>query len=167
MPVTPFHFGLGAVAKSIAPKNFSFQVFLLSQILMDIQPGINLILGWRPLHGWTHTYLGAILVGLFVVFIWKIWEKLRPKQFATAIANNLSIGISSLFGTVSHVWLDSQYHQEMWRLTPNWARLLTPNQVEGFCITTIGIAGIIYAVRLLTLWLYTKKVGQKIENLNE
>jgi len=80
MPVTPFHLGPGALAKSIAPRNFSFQVFFLSQIAMDIQPGINLLLGWRPLHGWTHTYLARCLWNARDV-VWRIWEKIRPVVF--------------------------------------------------------------------------------------
>ncbi len=53
MPFTPFHLGLGALVKSVTPnKAFSFQVFLLSQVLIDIQPGLGLFLGWNELHGW-------------------------------------------------------------------------------------------------------------------
>jgi hypothetical protein len=158
MPVTPFHFGLGALAKSIAPKRFSFQVFFLSQVLMDIQPGINLILGWRPLHGWTHTYLGAVCVGMLAALLWRIWEKIRPDLFATSVINNFVLIASCLFGTLSHVWLDSQYHQEMWRLTPIFARLLAPNEVEKFCLAVLGIAGIIFVIRWLVARIRREKV---------
>ena len=159
MPVTPFHLGPGALAKSIAPRNFSFQLFFLSQVAMDIQPGINLLLGWRPLHGWTHTYFGAVFVGMLVMLVWRIWEKIRPVVFESPILSSSVLGVSCFFGTLSHVWLDSQFHQEMWRLTPNMARLLDPDQVETFCLATLGIAGIIFTVRLIATRLHDKKVG--------
>ena len=158
MPVTPFHLGPGALAKSIAPRNFSFQLFFLSQVAMDIQPGINLLLGWRPLHGWTHTYFGAAIMGMLVMLVWRIWEKIRPVVFGSPILSSLVLGASCFLGTLSHVWLDSQYHQEMWRLTPNWARLLDPDQVEKFCLATLGIAGIVFAIRSLARSLHHKKV---------
>lgn len=157
MPVTPFHFALGAVAKAVAPKKFSFQVFFLSQVMMDIQPGINLLLGWRPLHGWTHSYLGAVCIGVLVALIWRLSEKIRPTLLITSKINNLVLITSCLFGTLSHVWLDSQYHQEMWRLTPSFARWLAPNQVEGFCLATCGVAALIASGRLLVTRLIKHK----------
>lgn len=51
MPFRPFHFGVGVLAKAAWPKRFSFQVFVVSQILMDIEPGIRLWRGDAILHG--------------------------------------------------------------------------------------------------------------------
>ncbi|MFZ6876076.1 hypothetical protein ACO0LF_28780 [Undibacterium sp. Di27W] len=41
MPFTPFHFGCGALAKTVAPKEFSFVAFAIAQIAMAIEPGIR------------------------------------------------------------------------------------------------------------------------------
>ncbi len=38
MPITPFHFGPGAVVKAVASRYFSFTVFAFSQGLIDLEP---------------------------------------------------------------------------------------------------------------------------------
>ena len=38
MPITPFHFGPGALVKVIVPKHFSWTIFALSNILIDLEP---------------------------------------------------------------------------------------------------------------------------------
>jgi hypothetical protein len=40
-------------------------VFSWTQIVMDIQPLIVLLSGEGHLHGFTHTYVGAILIAIF------------------------------------------------------------------------------------------------------
>ena len=37
--------------------------FGVAQVLMDIEPGVRMIVGRGDLHGWSHTLVGAIPIG--------------------------------------------------------------------------------------------------------
>lgn len=154
MPFTPFHFGIGALVKSVSPgKAFSFQVFALSQVLIDIQPGLGLFLGWDELHGWTHTYAGALVIASATTATWWIWMRVRPKHFDNGPVRSFAISVSAFFGTLSHVWLDSQFHAEMANLTPDMLKLWrTPGamaQIETACLLACVSALVFWVVRLL------------------
>ncbi len=64
MPITPFHLGPGVLIKSVLQERFSLTIFAFSQGLIDIQPVLVILLGKGHLHGFTHTYAGAILLAL-------------------------------------------------------------------------------------------------------
>jgi len=65
MPFTPIHMGPGILIKSLLQGSFSLMVFGWTQIVMDIQPLIVLISGEGHLHGFTHSYVGVILIAIF------------------------------------------------------------------------------------------------------
>jgi len=126
MPVTPFHMGPGIVIKAVAGRYFSLMVFGFSQVAMDVEPLVRIIRGDAVLHGFTHTYLGATLIGLVVVgrpicqLFLNYWTYspfmnwLRgPKliSWPAAIAD-------AFVGTYSHVFLDSIMHSDMQPLAP-------------------------------------------------
>ena len=94
MPVTPFHMGPGVVIKAVGGRYFSLMVFGFSQVAMDVEPLVRMIRGDAVLHGFTHTYLGATLIGL-----------------VSAVAG-------AFVGTYSHVLLDSIMHSDMQPLAP-------------------------------------------------
>ena len=71
MPFTPIHLGTGSVFKVIGGKHFSFMVFGGAQVLMDIEPLIGILRGWDVLHGYTHTLLGALVIGTIAGIIGK------------------------------------------------------------------------------------------------
>lgn len=153
MPFTPYHLGIGALAKSVTPRWFSFQMFFLSQVLIDIEPGIGLIRGSAVLHGFTHTWAGAVLLALATFVVWKGWEKWRPKRYAAPVMASAVIVGSALFGTLSHVFLDSLYHAEMAHLRlidpeiGKWADL--PTSVEVLCLAALLLAGVMWGLRSL------------------
>ena len=64
MPFTPFHMGPGLLFKAFLQGSFSLMVFGWAQIVMDIQPLLVLLTGQGHLHGFSHTYIGATLLGI-------------------------------------------------------------------------------------------------------
>lgn len=64
MPFTPIHMGPGILIKAILQGSFSLMVFGWTQIVMDIQPLVVMISGEEHLHGFTHTYVGAVLIAI-------------------------------------------------------------------------------------------------------
>ena len=156
MPFTPFHLGVGALAKSIAPKRFSFQVFLLSTVLMDIEPGLGMVFDWDTLHGPTHTWLGACLLALLTYAAWRAWERYRPQRFTMPQLGRWSVALSALFGTYSHVVLDATMHHDM-AVHAEWAAKGYPVAhlqlpTEGWCVAAAMLALFIFVVRRACFW---------------
>jgi hypothetical protein len=63
VPFTPFHMGPGLGVKAILGQRFSWMIFGLSQVAMDVEPLVRILRHDPEVHGFTHTYLGATLIG--------------------------------------------------------------------------------------------------------
>jgi hypothetical protein len=63
MPITPFHFGPGALLHAMAPRHVSFIAFCAANVLIDVESLYNLVNQRHPVHAFFHTYAGATLAG--------------------------------------------------------------------------------------------------------
>ena len=158
MPFTPYHFGAGALAKSIAPRHFSFTAFAVSNVLIDVEPLVRMlgILDDTILHGPTHTFPGAVVIAALTLPAIRLWDRtaaalhlngLRPPAVPTWM-----ILTSALIGTVSHVILDGLMHADM---ANHLARFpgrniadVPPHEVELLCVEFAQWALLIYLARL-------------------
>lgn len=153
MPITPFHFGPGALLKSLFPKWFSFRVFLLTQVIMDLETAWNIIQGNLRLHTYFHSYLGSsIVIALSASAVvahnfvksGKLtgWVSLLQEQFL----------FTAVLGVCSHVFLDSIMHSDMspWRpfsdLNPA-LHIMSVATLHVFCLSGFVLAAAIQAVR--------------------
>ncbi len=119
MPFTPFHLGPGALFKAIGGRHFSFMVFGGSQVMMDIEPLIGLIQNKPILHGYTHTLVGALLIGLAAALIGKpisSWV-LRLLAIAHHPLTWRASFAGAMLGTFSHIVLDAVMHSD---INPWW-----------------------------------------------
>ena len=107
MPITPFHFGPGLFFKSLKPPRFSFVSFLLSQILIDLEPAYHLLKGHEQLHGSLHSFAGSLGIVIILLPLYKL------KKFGDL----KEVCFSALIGVWSHVLLDSIMHTDM---APFW-----------------------------------------------
>lgn len=111
--------GPGILIKSILQSSFSLMVFGWTQIVMDIQPLIVLISGEGHLHGFTHTYVGAILIAIFAAFTGKYLSELGLKLLNISTKDNLIsikwsvVFLSAFIGSFSHVLFDSIMHADV------------------------------------------------------
>lgn len=159
MPFTPLHMGPALVIKAAASRHFSVLVFGIAQVAMDIEPLVGIIGGWNVLHGWTHTVLGATLIGIAVFLLarplcnWILhrWNRelehhklhwLRSPEPITRTA----AATGAFIGTYSHVLLDSIMHADMLPLRPWTAEnallgLMTIDTLYLACLVT-GLAGV-------------------------
>lgn len=86
---------------------------------MDIQPLFVMISGEGHLHGFTHTYLGAVLIAIFAALTGKYLSELGLKIIGISKSENpISIAwwvvfLSALIGSFSHVLLDSIMHADV------------------------------------------------------
>lgn len=158
MPFNPYHFGAGALAKSIAPKHFSFTPFVVSNVLIDAEPLARMLglLEDTILHGPTHTFPGAVAIAALTLPAVRLWDRtaaalrltgLRPPAVPTWM-----VLTSALIGTVSHVILDSWMHADMAEHVARYPDLtkadITPHQVELFCVELAQYALLTYLARL-------------------
>ena len=164
MPITPFHFGPGAAIKAVAPRHFSFTVFALSQVLIDLEPiGFFLFTG-DPVHPYLHTYPGATLVflaswwlgrpvGEWALRAWNAW--LSPAQARwlgyEPLVTVQAAGAGAFVGAYSHVAIDSIMHGDMEPLAPfsvasPWLHVIPVETLQWFCVLAgaIGAAGLAF-----------------------
>lgn len=118
MPFTPIHMGPGILIKSLLHGSFSLMVFGWSQIIMDIQPLIVLITGEGHLHGFSHTYIGAILLAIFSAYTGKRLAEFGLKLIRIPKHQPIKIlwrvcFLSAFIGCFSHVLLDSIMHGDV------------------------------------------------------
>ena len=126
MPVTPLHMGPALVIKSALGGHFSLLVFGFSQVAIDIEPLVRIVRNDAVLHGFTHTYLGATLVGAFSLLVGRpscewLLRHFRADPAAPSLvwlhgADTISwptATISAFVGVYSHVFLDSFMHDDM------------------------------------------------------
>lgn len=131
MPFTPLHMGPALVVKAVARRHFSLMVFGFSQVAMDVEPLVRIIRGDALLHGFTHTYAGATLIGIASVLLGRpicqyllgFWKPDPGAPFMSWLRGPAVISwpaaiASAFIGTYSHVFLDSVMHSDMQPLAP-------------------------------------------------
>jgi len=119
MPFTPLHMGPGILVKALLQGSFSLMVFGWSQIVMDIQPLVVLLTGEGHLHGFSHTFVGASLLGVAATLSGKYLSEIGLIILGVAKKGNpIKIAwwvafVSAFIGTFSHVILDSVMHGDV------------------------------------------------------
>jgi hypothetical protein len=121
VPFTPFHMGPGLLVKALLQGSFSLMVFGWAQIIMDIQPLVVLLTGEGHLHGFSHTYIGATLIGIGSALTGKYAAEFGLRFLGQV--RHLPISwpvaiISALIGSFSHVLLDSIMHSDVEPFAP-------------------------------------------------
>ena len=155
MPFTPFHMGPGILFKAALQGSFSLLVFGWSQIVMDIQPLIVLITGEGHLHGFSHTYIGAILLAIFSgvtgkylsefgLIVLRISNKHDPIKISWFV-----VYLSAFIGTFSHVILDSIMHNDVEPFYPFFTSngllgILSISNLHKICLYSGGLGAIVY-----------------------
>jgi len=168
MPFTPIHMGPGILIKSLLQGSFSLMVFGWAQIVMDIQPLIVLISGEGHLHGFTHTFVGAILITVIAALTGKYLSEFGLKIIRISKNDNpISIVwwvvfLSAFIGSFSHVLLDSIMHSDVEPFFPfildnQFLGLISVSMLHKVCLYS-GLVGaaIYYGVN----WKLKKKTNQ-------
>ena len=149
MPFTPFHMGPGLLLKALLQGSFSLIVFGWAQIIMDIQPLFVLLTGEGHLHGFSHTYIGATLIGIGSALTGKYAAEFGLRFIGQTgyLPISWPVAISSAFvGSFSHVLLDSVMHADVEPFAPFIANnpflgLLSIEALHNFCLYS-GLLGV-------------------------
>lgn len=115
MPITPFHLGPGAAFKAIGGRHFSFMVFGGAQVLMDLEPAVQIYRGADVLHGYTHTLAGAFVIGCIATIIGRPISLFVLKRLSGRYRpfSWLASATGAFIGTFSHVGFDALMHADM------------------------------------------------------
>lgn len=150
MPVTPFHFGPGTLAKGILPRRISLTAFVVSQIAIDVESGYHLFNGDWPVHREVHSLLLATFVGgLSGALVWSVGRVL-PDQDTSLHRNEfaaLPACLGGLLGGLSHPILDGIMHRDLHPFWPFSAAnpflgLVSLGALHLFCVVC-GLVGVL------------------------
>jgi membrane-bound metal-dependent hydrolase YbcI (DUF457 family) len=153
MPLTPFHFGPGALLHAVAPRHVSFWAFVAANVLIDVESLINLVQRRHPVHAFFHTYVGATLVLAFIVLGW--WAVRRWLAPGMPWARDLTVakvGLGAALGAYSHVLLDSVMHADIRPMAPFTAgngllATVSLGDLHGACVVAGLVGLLIVAIR--------------------
>lgn len=110
MPITYLHFGPALLLKGVAGNRLNLKTFALTQVLLDMEPGLKII-GLLPEGAGLHTghtwALGGYMAMAAVVGSWLV----RRSRGVTPSA--WKSGFSVVLGVVSHLLLDGIYHTDV------------------------------------------------------
>jgi len=177
MPVTPFHLGPGLAIKSVTGRRFSLLMFGIAQVAIDIEPGVGMLTRASTLHGWSHTYVGAAVIGTLVLFLgrpiceWilKWWNAELRRNRLDWLAGPDGIGwgaatAGAYIGTFSHVALDSIMHFDMRPYAP----LSDANGLLG-AISTEALYGVCIASGIIgaAIWFAVQLRRKHLQHLQE
>lgn len=113
--------GPGIAVKAAMQRHFSLMVFGWSQIAMDLQPLFAMLSGRGELHGFSHTLMGATLIGLACAITGKPLGELglRLLREAHHLPIRWQVSCTSAFiGSYSHIAIDSIMHVDVQPLFP-------------------------------------------------
>ena len=157
MPITPLHFGPGAVIHVLAPRHVSFLAFCAANVLIDIEPLYYMLTHQDRLHRFFHTYVGASLVALatFALFLGCRWSARKfwlPNPFQWQSLGLLAVAIGAAAGTCSHIVLDSVMHSDITPFAPfsdanPLYRLTTLPALHWLCLGSGAVALLILGIR--------------------
>jgi hypothetical protein len=71
MPITPFHIIAAAPIKAIIPRHFSWSIFTLTNIFIDLEPITYFLFTGIPSHRFFHSIFGATLIGLICALFFR------------------------------------------------------------------------------------------------
>jgi membrane-bound metal-dependent hydrolase YbcI (DUF457 family) len=123
VPITPFHFGPGALAAAASRSSVSFLTFVATNVLIDVESLYNLLTDQPRIHTFFHTYIGSTIAAALIVlaFLPSRWFALKLPDWPLLRWRHLSISavvFGSLVGAWSHVLLDSVMHGDITPLAP-------------------------------------------------
>lgn len=155
MPFTPLHMGPGMLAKALLQSSFSLMIFGWTQIVMDLQPLIAIVRGQGVLHGWTHSYAGALVIAAvasftgkgLIEFGLKYLVRLRSLFHIHTPLTGWVCMSSALIGSLSHVLLDSVMHFDLqpfypWRAANPFLYQLSIAGLHLLCVLS-GVLGLL------------------------
>lgn len=152
MPFTPLHMGPGLLVRGGVRGGFSLMVFGWTQVVIDLEPLWALLSDREVLHGWSHTWVGAVLVALVAMATGKPLGEfglrlLRLPRFLPITWS--AAAVAAFSGAFSHVVLDGLMHFDIQPSRPFSAGNFLANRVSIealhlFCLGTAALGTVLF-----------------------
>lgn len=157
MPFTPFHMGPGLALKALGGPRFSLVAFGLTQVALDLQPLVVMLRGHGHVHGWSHTLLGATVIGGGVALFggpacrgllrlarWAL-DRRGWTQVRTPPLQRWGLVSGALLGAWTHVALDGVMHADLypwapWSMAQPWLQPMGVPALHLACVI-MGLLG--------------------------
>lgn len=166
MPFTFYHLG-PALAFGLPLRKFlHLPTFIVANVILDIEPLLVMMYGLNyPLHGYLHTVLSAVGVGLLLGFVmFKLEGHMKNFYFKLQLENNSlrlrSFLVAGIFGALLHMFFDSLLYSEMKPLFPLLGNSLSSLGVSLSSVYTacfwLGVLGVAFYCVIL-VYSFVKK----------
>ncbi len=163
MPFTPYHFGPSGCIALALRKYIDIPVFVLVNVVIDLEPGMVLLLdlNYRA-HGYCHTLLFGTVIGLdWALVAYAVRNSLKRLMGLFGLPYQTSLGkmiVSGLFGAWFHILIDSFCWGDIRPFWPSDANplnsLATLNTVRLLCAISFIPAIALYVA---AVWTHTKE----------
>jgi membrane-bound metal-dependent hydrolase YbcI (DUF457 family) len=141
MPFTPLHLGPALTVGLPLRKYMHLPTFILANVVLDVEPLLIMLLGLDyPLHGYLHTFLSAIIVGILLGYVMFSLERhLKVVYLKLQLETSKTLPLKSFLiagvsGTALHVLLDALLYSEMHPFLP-----LTANPFLSFHMSSLSV----------------------------
>ena len=151
MPITPFHFGVGAALHAASPRHASFLAFCIANCITDCETVYNVFWGGYPLHRFLHTFLGASLVAGMTSTLFLAARSVAPRwdlpnHFGWRDLSLHAVALGAVLGTYSHVVLDGIMHADVrpfgpWNDANPFYAAISLGMLHGGCVLA-GLLGV-------------------------
>ena len=123
MPVTPFHFGAGALVKAMAPRLISFSAFVCAQVVIDCETAYFMLLKHEwPFHRLAHTLIGGLIVGAAagsaLYLAGRLFQRSVPADVHAGELAIVPALMGGVVGGLSHSILDGIMHNDVRPFAP-------------------------------------------------
>jgi len=165
MPFTPFHFGPAACVAFSLNKKIDIPIFILANVAIDIEPLLVIIFNLSyPLHGFTHSFLGAALIGILwgiIAFISKGMLQIIMRVFKLPYQTTIKKAIfSGILGSWFHVLFDTPLYMDIKPFYP-----LNINPLYGLVShKSMYLLFSVLFIPAVTLYIYTVRKYKKCYN---
>ena len=168
MPFTPLHLGPALAVGLPLRKMIHLPTFLMANVVLDVEPLLVLYFGLNyPLHGYLHTFLAAVAVGLMLgLIMFRFEQPLKGVYVKTQLETNKTLPlkaflIAGVSGTTLHVLLDALLYSEMQPFFPFSTNPLLNFHVSSLSVYLLcfwlGIFGALYYFSLLAYSIFKKR----------
>jgi membrane-bound metal-dependent hydrolase YbcI (DUF457 family) len=159
VPITPFHFGPGALFHGVAPRRVSFIAFMAANCITDVESIYNVLRGNFPIHRFLHTFVGAALTAAMTIALFLFMRRLSrrvslPNWFEWQQLTLSPVIVGALLGSYSHIVLDGIMHADMRPFAP-WSD--ANPFLHAISLGTLHWGCIIAAVVGVLIWLKTRQ----------
>ena len=173
MPFTPLHLG-PALFFGISLRSYIHApTFILANVILDVEPFLVLVTSADyPLHGYLHTFIAAVGVGLLIAFAMFLLEgRLKPLYKSLRLETDRTLGkskfmLAGVSGTTLHVLFDAPLYGDIRPFYPIAANplrgLASSSEIYSACVW-MGIAGIAFWLVLFVFGVYRRAKAKPSE----